>query len=1574
MLVSMSSLRSGLFFLTTFIVSASTVVGGRQERRGPVFSIEPPSRVEFLNSTESILRCEADARPDAVITWSRVGASGPLPDIAGLRHVRPDGALVFSSFRAEDFRQDIHAAVYRCSASNSIGTIVSRDVHVRASVMQHFEAQVYDEFVIKGNTGVLRCQIPSFVKEYVTVTSWIRDDGLVIHADADTGGRYTVFKSGELHVRQVDSAVDNHRKYYCQAKHRITGEVRRSASVARLIIIDTHVNTSPRLTDRRPVVRARQGDTVKVPCAAQGYPVPSYAWYRIEGGWQVALDRGRFLQADGTLILRHAAIADTGKYVCVVNNSVGEDRMETQLHVTAPLSATVRPKRTVAIEGSSATLNCSVSGHPVQAVMWLRNGHAVSSRVKMLTRETLHIPSVLRDDKGMYQCFAINDYDSAQGTAEITLGDDPPVLTYKFHEQTMEPGSAVSLKCAATGTPLPQIVWSLDGGPVNENMRLRIGDFVTNDGFVNSFVNVTAARTEDGGYYECRASNDVETVSHGARLRVRGPPFVRPMKNMSVLAGTTLTVSCPAAGHPISEIVWYKGGSKLPQSKRQSVYPNGTLTVQKVERSSDEGSYKCVVSNAKGDTASMEMFVTVLVAPVVAPISFPSTLKEGMRVIVTCSVIEGDSPVRIRWLKDKGPLAPNGANIKVESSNEFSSTLFIKNVNYKHRGEYTCVATNNAASANQTANMVVNVAPRWKMMPKDKSAVVGENVVVDCQAEGSPHPRIWWEKSSGSSGSRPSEYKIIISNSHIHTLENGSLMVREAEQNDTGSYLCQANNGVGSGISKVIELKVHVPANFKSAFSSKTLRKGATANLKCEVFGEKPLTIAWNKNGQPFTPTMDQRYDVKTTDMDASAVSEMKIHAADRRDSALFSCLGTNEYGQDETRIQLIVQEPPGAPFNVHSSNIVSRAFTVSWDQPYTGNSPISSYKVQYKEGGTKWGTDTQETTVQGSTTTLALRGLRPVGTYIVRIRAENSLGPGQFSQEIQVTTDEEAPESPPLSVQATPLSSSTIKVTWKAPKKDLQNGLLKGYYVGYRQHSSSDSYTYKTLEIHSDFREETVLSSLRRSTKYSVLVQAFNSKGSGPPSEEITVETFDSDPPPSPTLSVLTTSASSIQLQWDSHASEDSPALGYYLYIKEQFGTWEELQLSAHQSSHIFQDLYCGTSYQFYLVSYNKMGKGEPSEVLSAKTQGSAPVAPKRDALITVNATTLVIHLSSWNSGGCPIKSFAIRYRIHEESDWDVVSEQVLPDQKVVEVTNLASGKWYILNVVAHSEAGSTEQEFTFSTLTRNGAAIPPLNSLEGRKPAFYRSVSIMVPIMCIVAVFIAVIVVGCVVVSRRRRQMNDGNMQDQNPEDKNLEAMSLSILKHTGSTGGGILPECSPNKEQSLYFPSPYGMGRVLAKHSSSESESTHSLKRLSAPRREHIYEVPYPRWSEEEETYSHIMDNSVTSTSNIYQTPRKQGTMNQTHKKPLAPTPPDGRRLSREGRGNHRTGYKSSSLASDGHSADDSDSEGGDAFQRNWTTRNCMEHQEMSEAECDRDQHCRVKRLDALGIHITPGYSIT
>ena len=61
-------------------------------------------------------------------------------------------------------------------------------------VKQYYEVQVYDEYVIRGNTAVLTCHVPSFVKDYVTVTSWIRDDVLTLASNAHEGKNENILK------------------------------------------------------------------------------------------------------------------------------------------------------------------------------------------------------------------------------------------------------------------------------------------------------------------------------------------------------------------------------------------------------------------------------------------------------------------------------------------------------------------------------------------------------------------------------------------------------------------------------------------------------------------------------------------------------------------------------------------------------------------------------------------------------------------------------------------------------------------------------------------------------------------------------------------------------------------------------------------------------------------------------------------------------------------------------------------------------------------------------------------------------------------------------------------------------------------------------------------------------------------------------------------------------------------------------------------------------------------------------------------------------------------------------------
>lgn len=47
------------------------------------------------------------------------------------------------------------------------------------AVLQVYEARVNDEFVLRGNTAILKCIVPSFVADFVHVQAWIMDNDTV---------------------------------------------------------------------------------------------------------------------------------------------------------------------------------------------------------------------------------------------------------------------------------------------------------------------------------------------------------------------------------------------------------------------------------------------------------------------------------------------------------------------------------------------------------------------------------------------------------------------------------------------------------------------------------------------------------------------------------------------------------------------------------------------------------------------------------------------------------------------------------------------------------------------------------------------------------------------------------------------------------------------------------------------------------------------------------------------------------------------------------------------------------------------------------------------------------------------------------------------------------------------------------------------------------------------------------------------------------------------------------------------------------------------------------------------------
>lgn len=135
---------------------------------------------------------------------------------------------------------------------------------------------------------------------------------------------------------------------------------------------------------------------------------------------------------------------------------------------------------------------------------------------------------------------------------------------------------------------------------------------MTVNGDVVSHLNITGIHTHDGGLYRCSANSKVGSADHSARISVYGLPFVRPMEKHAIVAGGTLIVHCPFAGHPIESIIWERDGRQLPINRKQRVFPNGTLIIENVERASDQATYVCVAKNSQGYSAKGSLEVQVM--------------------------------------------------------------------------------------------------------------------------------------------------------------------------------------------------------------------------------------------------------------------------------------------------------------------------------------------------------------------------------------------------------------------------------------------------------------------------------------------------------------------------------------------------------------------------------------------------------------------------------------------------------------------------------------------------------------------------------------------------------------------------------------------------------------------------------------------------------------------------------------------------------------------------------------------------------------------------------------------------
>lgn len=83
--------------------------------------------------------------------------------------------------------------------------------------------------------------------------------------------------------------------------------------------------------------------------------------------------------------------------------------------------------------------------------------------------------------------------------------------------------------------------------------------------------------------------------------------------------------------------------------------------------------------------------------------------------------------------------------------------------------------------------------PVIKTEPGETTVDAGTTAVLNCQAEGEPHPTIEWSRQGW----------LLLNQDRMTVLSNGSLHIAVAHKEDTSEYECVARNLMGSVLVKV---------------------------------------------------------------------------------------------------------------------------------------------------------------------------------------------------------------------------------------------------------------------------------------------------------------------------------------------------------------------------------------------------------------------------------------------------------------------------------------------------------------------------------------------------------------------------------------------------------------------------------------------------------------------------------------------------------------------------------------------------------------------------------------------------
>ncbi|XP_032681212.1 leucine-rich repeats and immunoglobulin-like domains protein 3 [Odontomachus brunneus] len=201
----------------------------------------------------------------------------------------------------------------------------------------------------------------------------------------------------------------------------------------------------------------------------------------------------------------------------------------------------------------------------------------------------------------------------------------------------------------------------------------------------------------------------------------------------------------------------------------------------------NQGKYQCMVTNNYGTTYSAKATLSVLVYPSFSKIPHDIRVIAGKTARLECSAKGQPSP-QIAWQKDGGNDFPAARERRMHMM-PTDDVLFIVDVKMADSGVYSCTAQNLAGLIIANATLTILEKPSFVKPMENKEIMVGDSIVLECMASGSPRPKLTWRKNDS---------PLQATERHFFTAMDQLLIIVNTIASDAGSYECEMSNSLGS--------------------------------------------------------------------------------------------------------------------------------------------------------------------------------------------------------------------------------------------------------------------------------------------------------------------------------------------------------------------------------------------------------------------------------------------------------------------------------------------------------------------------------------------------------------------------------------------------------------------------------------------------------------------------------------------------------------------------------------------------------------------------------------------------------